>query len=102
MAFEEIAGETPEDRLIRLCHTACTWAEVKFCGVRKGLCYFEVWYDSDGDMDEHLDNDSDDSDDRQREILSVSVPAAGLTGQSAVEQMIKEINAKIERDDPIR
>jgi len=34
MAFGEMAGETPEDRLIRLCHVACTWAEVKFCGVR--------------------------------------------------------------------
>ena len=42
MAFGEMAGETPEDRLIRLCHVACTWAEVKFCGVRDGVCYFEV------------------------------------------------------------
>jgi hypothetical protein len=95
MAFGEIAGETPEDRLIRLCHTACTWAEVKFCGVRDGLCYFEWCYDSDSD-------DSDDSNDTDRPavLLSVPVPVEGLTGEAAVEQMIREIGAEIESNEP--
>jgi hypothetical protein len=91
MAFGEIAGETPEDRLIRLCHIACTWAEVKFCGVRDGLCYFEVSYDSDSD-------DSDDLD-RPHAILSIRVPGEGLTGETAVEQLIEQIAAEIERNE---
>jgi len=89
MAFGEMAGETPEDRLIRLCHVACTWAEVKFCGVRDGVCYFESWYGS----------DSDDTD-RPTALLSVPVPVEGLTGQAAVEQMIRQIGAEIESNEP--
>lgn len=51
------------------------------------------------------DPDSDDSDDsgdsdRPHAILSVPVPAEGLTGDAAVEQMIKQIGAEIERNEP--
>ena len=95
MAFPEIAGETPEDRLIRLCHVACTLAEVKFCGVRKGLCYFEWLYDSDSDDSD----DSGDTDDPST-LLSVPVPVEGLTGQAAVEQMIRQIGEEIESNEP--
>jgi hypothetical protein len=84
-----------EKRQRHFCLTACIWAEVKFCGVRDGLCYFEVWYDSDSDG-------SDDSDDTDHPptLLSVPVPVEGFAGQAAVEQMIKQIGAEIERNEP--
>jgi hypothetical protein len=84
---------TPEEHLIRLCHVACIWAEVKFCGVRDGLCYFEWWSDSD---------DSDDSGDTDRlpALLSVPVPAEGLTRRDAVDQMVRQIGAEVESNQP--
>ena len=36
--------ETPEQRESRLAMCACMNADVAFCGVRDGLCYFEVYF----------------------------------------------------------
>jgi len=53
------------------------------------VCYFESWYGS----------DSDDTD-RPPALISVPVPVEGLTGQAAVEQMIRQIGAEIESNEP--
>lgn len=99
MAFRDIAGETPEDRLIRFCDVACLWAEVRFCGVRDGLCYFEWWYDSESDesnLDDRDPDESDDSDAKRPTLLSV--PIEGLN----MDQLIRRIGQEIENKEPRR
>lgn len=76
--------QTPEERVIGLCHSACIWAEVQFCGVRDGSCYFEVWDD---------EWNGDDSE-CPHAILSVPLEGASVPGwpmsmdQSAMEELI--------------
>lgn len=97
MVFRDIAGETPEDRLIRFCHVACLWAEVRFCGVNDGVCYFEWWYDADSDESNSDDGDTDESDDpdtKRPTLLSVSI--GGLN----MDQLIRRIGQEIENNEP--
>ncbi|MGA7294607.1 MAG: hypothetical protein WBW85_18890 [Terriglobales bacterium] len=42
-------SETPEDRERRLALAACLNADMIFCGVRDGLCYFEVYFTDEPD-----------------------------------------------------
>ena len=42
-------GETPELRESRLALAACLNADMIFCGVRDGRCYFEVYFTDDPD-----------------------------------------------------
>jgi hypothetical protein len=42
-------GELPEQRECRLAMCACLNADMIFCGVRDGLCYFEVYFTGDSD-----------------------------------------------------
>jgi hypothetical protein len=42
-------GETPEQRECRLAMCACLNADMIFCGVKDGRCYFEVYFTDDPD-----------------------------------------------------
>jgi hypothetical protein len=76
-----LSDETPEGRVQRLAFSACVTAEVEFCGVKDGLCYFEACYT-------WLEDEP---------VMRLSVRVEdGLT----TDQIVKQIGVEIERNKP--
>ena len=58
-------GETPEQRECRLTMCTCLNADMIFCGVKDGRCYFEVYF----------------TDDPEGPRAVLSLPTDGLTAE---------------------
>lgn len=63
-------SETPEQRQSRLALAACLNADMIFRGVRDGLCYFDLYYESDG---------------HDGPKVTLSLPADGITAEKISE-----------------
>jgi len=60
------SDETAEQTTARKCLAACLNADMIFCGVRDGLCYFDLYYESEG---------------HDGPKVTLSVPADGITAE---------------------